>query len=474
MRRDAKIKTLIWLSGALLVLVTLAYVIDTLAESANEPKHAYYLDSSTGDDSASGRSPASAWRTIGKLNSIALAPSDTVYFRRGQIWRETLEPLNGGALGHPVTFTAYGDGPAPVITGSDVVKGWNPVNASVYRAPCPKPNNVYVDGGPGWGLTRACCLPSETCAKSGLCAIGPMTAGSWNWNPQTSELYVWLEDGSNPASHMVEAAVREYGMNATGKEDEKGNIVVDGLAFERTGGYGIYFYSNAENGHGPVGVVIRNNTVKQTGTGRVDGGEYYNAIHFDEHVELNTAPRFIDNTIAYSGGHGNAINSQMADGAQIIGNRAEHFNHNGFDTKHSASVLFRDNIAHDGSDTNGIYQEYCANGVIENNKIYNLTGSVAGNGSGIQLDAGTSGGTIVGNSISSVFTGIYLVTPATVRNNTVGGAGHAVLDANAGGVFEHNNWGDSPIFYVNGRRENFVDSHASNDHPGDQAADGQR
>ena len=118
-----------------------------------------------------------------------------------------------------------------------------------------------------------------------------MTAGSWYWNPATSDLYVWLEDGSNPASHTVEAAVRIYGMNATADEGEKGNLVVDGLAFERTGGYGIYFYSNAENGRGPVGVVIRNNTVRQTGTGRIDGGEYYNAIHFDEHVELNTAPR---------------------------------------------------------------------------------------------------------------------------------------------------------------------------------------
>ena len=457
MPRDAKIKAAIWLSGALLILVTLAYVMSALAEPAIESTHSYYLDSNTGDDAKSGRSPSSAWRTIEKLNSIALAPGDTVYFQRGQIWRETLEPRNGGAPGRPVTFTAYGNGPPPIISGSDIVKGWRPVNASIYRAHCPKPNNVYVDGGPGWGLKRACCMPGESCEQSGLCAMTAMTAGSWYWNPQTSDLYVWLEDSSSPTNHTVEAAVREYGMNATGTEDEKGNIVVDGLAFERTGGYGIYFYSNAENGRGPVGVVIRNNTVRQTGTGRIDGGEYYNAIYFDEHVELNTAPEFINNSIAYSGGHGNAINSQFADGAKIIGNHAEQFNHNGFDTKHSASVLVRDNVAHDASEANGIYQEYCANGMIENNTIYNLSGSVPGQGSGIQLDAGTSGGTIVGNSISNVLTGIYLITRATARDNTVSGAGHAVLEANAGGIFDHNKWGDSPIIYVNGRRENSAD-----------------
>ena len=457
MPREGKIKAAIWLSGAVLVLVMLAYVISTLAESSSESPHAYYIDSSTGDDSSSGRSPSSAWRTIGKVNSIALAPGDTVYFRRGAVLRETLEPRNGGEPGRPVTFTAYGSGPAPIISGSDIVKGWSSSSASIFQAQSSKPNNVYVDGGPGWGLTRACCMPGQSCTRSDLCATGPMTAGSWYWNPGTSDLYVWLQDGSNPANHLVEAAVRIYGMNATADEGEKGNIVVDGLAFERTGGYGIYFYSNAEGGKGPAGVVIRNNTVRQTGTGQIDGGEYYNAIHFDEHVELNTAPEFIDNSIAYSGGHGNAINSQMADGARIIGNRAEHFNHNGFDTKHSASVLYRGNTAHDASEANGIYQEYCANAMIENNVIYNISGSVPGRGSGIQIDVGTSGATIVGNSISNVLTGIYLITPATARDNVVSRAGHAVLEANAGGNFEHNQWGDSPIFYVNGRRETLAE-----------------
>ena len=53
-------------------------------------------------------------------------------------------------------------------------------------------------------------------------------------------------------------------------------------------------------------------------------------------------------------------------------------------------------------------------------------------------------------------------------------AGHAVLEANAGGTFDHNNWGDSPIFYMNDRRESFADWQAANDHLGDQAAERQR
>jgi hypothetical protein len=159
-------------------------------------------------------------------------------------------------------------------------------------------------------ITHACCLPWESCARAGSCAVGPMKPGTWYWNPATSDLDIWLQNGSDPARHTVEAAVRIYGMKVTTDAGEKGNIIVDGLIFERTGGYGIYFFSNGEEGTVPSGVIIRYNIVRQTGTGRVDNGEYYNAIHFSEHVELPAAPEFINNRIEYAGGHGNAINSQ--------------------------------------------------------------------------------------------------------------------------------------------------------------------
>jgi hypothetical protein len=72
----------------------------------------------------------------------------------------------------------------------------------------------------------------------------------------TSDLDIWLQDGSDPARHTVEAAVRIYGMKVTADAGEKGNIIVDGLIFERTGAYGIYFFSNGEEGTGPSGVII--------------------------------------------------------------------------------------------------------------------------------------------------------------------------------------------------------------------------
>jgi hypothetical protein len=276
-----------------------------------------------------------------------------------------------------------------------------------------------------------------------------MTTGSWYWDSTASKLDVWLADSSSPATHTIEAATRVFGMRVVANAGEKSNLVIDGLTFERTGGFGLYFYSNATGGIGTSGIVIRNNTVRQTGTGTVDGGSYYNGIHFSEASELPTAPRFLNNTTSYTGGHGNGINCQNADNAEIAFNDASHFNHHGLDTKTSASVWVHGNVAHD-SNGNGIYQQFSANGLIEQNVVYNVTGTVAGTGSGIQIDAGTSGARIYNNSIYNTLTGIYLVTAATAENNIVMNSGNSALEENAGGTFNYNDWGVSPRFAVNG------------------------
>jgi hypothetical protein len=420
------------------------------AAHAQSQGRSYYVDPA-GNDSNSGTSPNSRWRSVAKVNALAFAPYDTVYFKRGGLWRETLEPHRGGAPGKPVTFTAYGSGPQPVINGSDVISGWTPGGDGIYRAHSDKPGNVYVDGGPGWGLIHACCTSGSPCVPSGSCAVGPMEPGSWRWDPATTELSVWMPDGSNPGAHTIEAATRTFGMNVVGNGGEKSNLVVDGITFERTAGGGLYFFSNGENGAGFTGIVVRNCTVTQTGTGRIDDGSYYNGIHYAQHVEMPTAPIFAHNRISFTGNHGNGINSQAADNAQLLDNDVSEFNHNGLDMKHSKGDLVRGNIVHDSFDTNAIYQEYCSGGIIENNVVYNVTGTRPGRGSGIQIDIDSTAARIFNNSIYHVFTGLYLIHPATVQYNAIANATHAVVDAKEGGEFAHNVWGPSPTFLLNNR-----------------------
>lgn len=432
-----------YLSGRAL-LIAAVFVLAIAVQFGAAPAalaDSYYV-SPSGSDSNSGTSPRAPWKTIARVNSAGLGPGDTVYFERAGLWRETLAPSAGGVPGAPVTFTAYGTGAPPVISGSDLVAGWTPFSGGVYRAPLgQQPRNVYVDGGPGWGLVHA----------SGSGAIQP---GSWSWDRKENRLYIELEDRSKPDAHRIEAAVRD-GIRMVANGGEKSYLVIDGLRIERTSGYGIFVYSSDRDGRGPEGIVIRNNLVTQTGTGRIDDHSYFNAIHYSQAREMETAPVFERNTIAYSGNHGNAINCQNADGARIVGNDASHFNHHGFDMKHCASVLVSGNLAHDSEESNGIYQEYCANGRIENNFVYNVHGSVPGRGSGIQIDVGSSGARISHNSVYNVRSGIYLTVPASADRNVIMGASYAALVARAGGAFDANDWGPEPALYLGGTRLDF-------------------
>ena len=428
----------------LLILLATFFIASSVSSIAIADGRSFYVDPA-GSDSNSGTSTASPWRSIAKVNALTFGPGDKIYFKRGGLWRETIQPGRGGSAGNPVLFTAYGNGPQPIVDGSDVITGWTRGAGSTYVARSSKPGNVFVDGKPGWGFLHACCPPGSRCAPSGSCAIGQMEPGSWMWDSATSMLAIWMPDGSDPSSHMVEAATRPWGMNVVGSRGEKSNIIVDGLMFERTGGGGLYFFSNGEGGVGFTGIVVRNCTVTQVGTGHIDDGSYYNGIHYGQHVELPTAPIFEHNRVSFTGNHGNGINTQYADNAQLLYNDVSEFNHSGLDMKHSRGVLVRGNVVHDSYNTNAIYQEYCGDSLIENNLVYNVPGEFAGRGSGIQIDLLTSGDRVFNNSIFNVYTGIYLNMPATIQYNAVANATFASIEANAGGDISNNVWGTAPI-----------------------------
>lgn len=78
---------------------------------------AYYVSSSQGNDENDGLSPETPWKTLervhqGEWDGDIYEPGDIVFFKRGDTWRGNLWCKEG------VTFSAYGEGPKPVIMGS--------------------------------------------------------------------------------------------------------------------------------------------------------------------------------------------------------------------------------------------------------------------------------------------------------------------------------------------------------------------
>jgi hypothetical protein len=138
-----------FLTKTLFVLVLLS----GLAVSQHVYAATYYVDSSITDTSVGSATPdctnydpvaftcsggsASAYKTIADINAFsALAPGDSVLFRKGQTWREQLTVPSSGTAGNPITFGSYGSGNKPQILADDVVSGWTtePQTGSNYTS----------------------------------------------------------------------------------------------------------------------------------------------------------------------------------------------------------------------------------------------------------------------------------------------------------------------------------------------------
>ena len=116
----------------------------------------YYVDATNGNDSASGTTIATAWKTINKVNTSTFAAGDQILFKRGEVWRESLVPPLSGASGSPIVFDAYGTGEAPTITGSlDLpAAAWSVDSGNVWKASVNATSMSYVLFGTVWGAKQ--------------------------------------------------------------------------------------------------------------------------------------------------------------------------------------------------------------------------------------------------------------------------------------------------------------------------------
>ena len=102
----------------------------------------YYVSSSTGSDVSGNGTQANPWQTFGgagnHINAGSFSAGDTIYLKRGDTWNEPLIPPSSGASGNPITFDAYGSGPAPVITAASPIAfvsgSWTYVSGNTWKA----------------------------------------------------------------------------------------------------------------------------------------------------------------------------------------------------------------------------------------------------------------------------------------------------------------------------------------------------
>jgi hypothetical protein len=155
----------------------------------------YYVSSSTGNDANSGTSSSTAWQTIAHVNGRSFQPGDSILFKRGDVWNESLAPASSGSSGNPITFDAYGSGAAPNLTGYYAVPAtaWVLVTGNAWKAPVPATYTTinFCLFGSVWGQ-KVAALSSNLTAQ---------------WDFYLANGYIYVFSMGNPGTYYNEPIV---------------------------------------------------------------------------------------------------------------------------------------------------------------------------------------------------------------------------------------------------------------------------
>ena len=106
----------------------------------------YYVDPIIGSDSNTGTNPATAWKTLTKVNSKTFQPGDSLLFICGGIWTGQLYPKGSGNSSKPITIGKYGNGNLPIIIGNGTSANQNIVY--LYNQQYWKITNLEITSNP--------------------------------------------------------------------------------------------------------------------------------------------------------------------------------------------------------------------------------------------------------------------------------------------------------------------------------------
>lgn len=141
-------------------------VVFVLAAFRGAAAATWHVDSEHGDDAAAGTSPETAWRTLERVNRAKVVPGDKVLFRRGGLWRGTLQPASGEA-GNPVTYSWYGEGRKPILQNSvdrSKPSDWTETSPGIWatssmegESSLERDIGIFIcDHGERWGVKKWC------------------------------------------------------------------------------------------------------------------------------------------------------------------------------------------------------------------------------------------------------------------------------------------------------------------------------
>lgn len=238
----------------------------------------YYVSSTTGNNSSNGKSVSSAWKTISKINEMKFLPGDSILFKKGDIWRETLIMPSSGAAGKPIVFAAYGNGNNPKIYGSKRAITWVHQGANIWKS-ATSVNNPYAgnsgevwfqkdDGTVIWGIHK-----SNT--------EGLKSEYNWSWN--VNHIYIYSPSDPNISYVSVEVPQSNFCISLNDKE----YLTIDGLEIKFAKYSGVDFQGTYPN-LARKGFTIKNCSISYFGKRNGDTGYGINVAYSNMLIQGNT------------------------------------------------------------------------------------------------------------------------------------------------------------------------------------------
>ncbi len=163
----------------------------------------YFVSSINGNDSNNGTSPATAWKTISRLNQLTTRPAGTrVFFHRGGRYNGAVMTYSSGTTNAPLEYGAYGSGAAPIISGATPITGtWTVDSGNVWKTTIAtglNPKYLVASGtiqtlartpNTGWNFTDAVTGTSLTDSWVGTQATNSLVGADvvfrsspWSWH----------------------------------------------------------------------------------------------------------------------------------------------------------------------------------------------------------------------------------------------------------------------------------------------------
>ena len=154
------------------------------------------------------------YTTIAQINAASFSAGDSIFFNKGDVWRETLEVPDGGSSSAYLYFGTYGTGDNPRILGSKATTTWTDQGSNVWKTTI-----TFTDP-----RSPAYYYADITFNESGTETFGDHVtstgnlANKYDWFYSGSYIYVYST--TNPASAYtgIEVPQRRFGISTNNEE----------------------------------------------------------------------------------------------------------------------------------------------------------------------------------------------------------------------------------------------------------------